>query len=104
MLNTQPTRDKCKREGRAAHLADMETTTIKELPAFDSARAILRGWFRGTKKDGDDGESAAAAPKKQPRPELAAPPEQAKAAPPLAAAPPPQDVAPAFAAHEEEVD
>ena len=104
VLNTQPTRDKCKREGRAAHLADMETTTIKELPAFDSARAILRGWFRGTKKDGDDGESAAAAPKKQPRPELAAPPEQAKAAPPLAAAPLPQDVASAFAAHEEEVD
>ena len=51
VLNTQPTREKCASEGRVAHLADMETTTIKELPAFDSARAILRGWFRGSKKE-----------------------------------------------------
>jgi len=29
----------------------METTTIKELPAFDSAKSILRGWFRSVKKD-----------------------------------------------------
>ena len=27
-----------------AHLAELETVTIKELPAFDSAKAILRGW------------------------------------------------------------
>ena len=51
VLNTQPTRDACKARGVVAHLADMETTTIKELPAFDSARAILRGWFRSNKKD-----------------------------------------------------
>ena len=51
VLNTQPTREKCASEGRVARLADMETTTIKELPAFDSARAILRGWFRGSKKE-----------------------------------------------------
>ena len=51
VLNTQPTRESCKARGVEAHLADMETTTIKELPAFDSARAILRGWFRSNKKD-----------------------------------------------------
>ena len=51
VLNTKPTRDACAKAGRAAHLAEMETTTIKELPAFDSARAILRGWFRSNKKD-----------------------------------------------------
>jgi hypothetical protein len=51
VLNTQPTRDACKARGVVAHLADMETTTIKELPAFDSARAILRGWFRSNKKE-----------------------------------------------------
>ena len=34
---------------RAAHLAEMETTTIKELPAFDSAKSILKGGFRPAK-------------------------------------------------------
>lgn len=45
VLNTLPTRTKCQAEGRVVHLAEMETTTIKELPAFDSAKSILRGWF-----------------------------------------------------------
>ena len=31
------------------HLAEMETTTIKELPAFDSAKAILKNWFKSVK-------------------------------------------------------
>ena len=51
VLNTKPTRDACKASGRVAHLAEMETTTIKELPAFDSAKSILRGWFRSSKKE-----------------------------------------------------
>ena len=37
-----------------AHLAEMETTTIKELPAFDSAKSILRNWLRSSKKDGSE--------------------------------------------------
>ena len=45
VLNTLPTRTKCQAEGRVVHLAEMETTTIKELPAFASAKSILRGWF-----------------------------------------------------------
>jgi len=49
VLNTVPTRERCAREGRTAHLAQMETTTIKELPAFDSAKAILNGWFKSMK-------------------------------------------------------
>ena len=53
VLNTKPTREACKRSGRVAHLAEMESTTIKELPAFDSAKSILRGWFRSVKKDDD---------------------------------------------------
>jgi len=51
VLNTRPTRERCIATGRAAHLAEMETTTIKELPAFDSAKSILRGWFRSAKND-----------------------------------------------------
>ena len=51
VLNTRPTRDKCAASGRAAHLAEMETTTIKELPAFDSAKSILKGWFRSAKNN-----------------------------------------------------
>ena len=46
VLNTKPTRDACAKAGKVAHLAELETTMIKELPAFDSARAILRGWKR----------------------------------------------------------
>ena len=34
---------------RRAHLAEMETTTIKELPAFASAKSILRNWFKSVK-------------------------------------------------------
>ena len=49
VLNTLPTREKCAAAGREVHLAEMETTTIKELPAFDSARAILRNWRRNFK-------------------------------------------------------
>ena len=37
--------------GARRRLAEMETTTIKELPAFDSAKSILRGWFRSVKSD-----------------------------------------------------
>ena len=28
----------------------IESSTIKELPAFDSAKSILRGWFRSVKR------------------------------------------------------
>ena len=51
VLNTKPTRERCAAAGRTAHLAEMETTTIKELPAFDSAKSILRGWFKSSKKE-----------------------------------------------------
>ena len=51
VLNTRPTREACAKAWRVAHLAEMETTTIKELPAFDSAKSILRGWFRSVKSD-----------------------------------------------------
>jgi len=51
VLNTRPTREAAAASGRVAHLAEMETTTIKELPAFDSAKSILRGWFRSSKRD-----------------------------------------------------
>ena len=44
MLNTAEQLAACKAAGRACHLAEMETTTIKELPAFDSAKSILRNW------------------------------------------------------------
>ena len=50
VLNTKPTREACAAAGRPVHLAEMETTTIKELPAFDSAKSILRGWFRSVKE------------------------------------------------------
>ena len=49
VLNTGPTRAAAASQGRAVHLADMETTTIKELPAFDSAKTILKDWFRSVK-------------------------------------------------------
>ena len=50
VLNTKPTVERCAAEGRTAHLAEMETMTIKELPAFDSGKAILKNWFRSIKK------------------------------------------------------
>ena len=49
VLNTRPAREAAAAAGRDVHLAEMETTTIKELPAFDSAKSILRGWFRSSK-------------------------------------------------------
>eukprot|EP00966_Prymnesium_polylepis_P139741 3228711-Prymnesium_polylepis.1 len=42
VLNTIPARQAGATSGRAVHLAEMETTTIKELPAFDSAKIILK--------------------------------------------------------------
>ena len=45
VLNTRPAREAAAAAGRTAHLAEMESTTIKELPAFDSARTIMRNWF-----------------------------------------------------------
>jgi len=39
----------CRAAGRPCHLAEMETTTIKELPAFDSVKSILRNWFASVK-------------------------------------------------------
>ena len=53
VLNTLPAVEAAKAAGRPSHLAEMETTTIKELPAFDSARSILRSWFGNRKGDAD---------------------------------------------------
>jgi isopenicillin N synthase-like dioxygenase len=44
VLNTSSAIAAAKAAGRPSHLAEMETTTIKELPAFDSAKSILRNW------------------------------------------------------------
>ena len=49
VLNTRPALDAAAAAGRRAHLAEMETTTIKELPAFASAKSILRNWFKSVK-------------------------------------------------------
>ena len=49
VLNTMPARAAAAAAGGRVHLAEMETTTIKELPAFDSAKAILRNWRLGFK-------------------------------------------------------
>ena len=49
MLNTLPAVHAARAAGRPSHLAEMETTTIKELPAFDSAKTILRNWFASVK-------------------------------------------------------
>ena len=51
VLNTAGAIAAARAAGRPSHLAEMETTTIKELPAFDSAKSILRGWFRSSKKE-----------------------------------------------------
>jgi len=54
VLNTMPARQAAAAKGRTVHLAEMETTTIKELPAFDSAKAILKNWFKSVKAGKDD--------------------------------------------------
>ena len=46
VLNTRPTREAAAARGKVAHLADMETITIKELPLFDSGKGLLRDWLR----------------------------------------------------------
>jgi len=48
VLNTKPAIEAVRAAGRTAHLAEMETVTIKELPGFDSAKSILKNWFRAT--------------------------------------------------------
>jgi isopenicillin N synthase-like dioxygenase len=48
VLNTMPAIAAARADGRQPHLAEMETVTIKELPAFDSAKSILKSWFRST--------------------------------------------------------
>jgi hypothetical protein len=53
VLDTTPSRAAARAAGVAAHLAELETITIKELPAIDSAKSILRNWFRSVKKDED---------------------------------------------------
>uniref|UniRef100_A0A7S0IST1 Fe2OG dioxygenase domain-containing protein n=1 Tax=Calcidiscus leptoporus TaxID=127549 RepID=A0A7S0IST1_9EUKA len=50
VLNTRNAIQEGLATGKKVHLAEMETTTIKELPAFDSAKSILRNWFRSVKK------------------------------------------------------
>ena len=37
--------------GLQCHLAEMETVTIKELPSFPAAKAILKNWFWNLKND-----------------------------------------------------
>ena len=49
MLNTAGAIAAARAAGRPSHLAEMETTTIKELPAFASAKSILRNWFKSVK-------------------------------------------------------
>lgn len=53
VLNTLPIREAAAVSGQVIHLAEMETTTIKELPAFDSAKAILKNWFKSVKTPKD---------------------------------------------------
>lgn len=48
VLNTAPAIGAALAAGQPVHLAEMETVTIKELPAFDSAKSILKNWFRST--------------------------------------------------------
>ena len=49
VLNTVSVIEAAREKGIEPHLAEMETTTIKELPAFESAKAILRNWFRSSR-------------------------------------------------------
>ena len=50
VLDTRPALAAAAAAGRVAHLAELETVTIRDLPSFDSARSILKGWFRSVRK------------------------------------------------------
>lgn len=50
VLNTGPALAAARAAGWTARLAEMETVTIKELPAFDSVKSILRNWLRSARE------------------------------------------------------
>jgi hypothetical protein len=49
VIDTRGPRADALAAGRPMHLAQMETTMIKELPAMDAAQSILQSWFRSSK-------------------------------------------------------
>lgn len=49
VIDTRAPRAEAQASGRAVHLARMESTSIKELPAMDAAQSILHSWFRSSK-------------------------------------------------------
>lgn len=49
LIDVRAPRSAAAAAGRSVHLAQMESTTIKELPAMDAAQSILHSWFRSSK-------------------------------------------------------
>lgn len=49
VIDTRAPRAEAEAAGRTVHLARMESTVIKELPAMEAAQSILHSWFRSSK-------------------------------------------------------